>query len=451
MIFCINYADIDLIFMKRSIDKDLIDWKTKENRYVLLLRGARQVGKTYAVRTLAKDFEYFLEVNFEEEKAVHSFFEDSLNPKAINEKLIAYFGVPIVPGKTILFFDEIQACPNALRALRFYHEKMGGLHVVAAGSLLEFALEEIPSFGVGRIMSLFMYPMTFGEFMEATGHQSLYQMIFAANEKKPMDDVLHKHLLDRFKIYQIIGGMPAVVETYRQSEDVRVCQKILDTLLVSLQDDFAKYKKKSPVLRLREIFQSIPFQAGNKFKYSNVEAQGSIVAYKEALELLVRAGLAYKVYHTSARGIPLGTQTDPKKFKILLFDIGLHQRLVGLNLSELIILKPIDMINKGSLAETFVGLEIIAHSAPHTVPQLYYWHREAKAANAEIDYVIQKNDQIIPIEVKAGTKGQMQSLHLFLRERKLPFGIRISHENFACFEQIHILPIYAVEKLKENN
>ena len=436
--------------MKRNTDKELLNWKMDENRKVLLVRGARQVGKTYAIRQLGETFDYFLEVNFEEEPDVFSFFDHSLNPHEICEKLEIYFNVRIASGRTLLFFDEIQACPNALKSLRFFYEKMPELHVIAAGSLLEFAISEIPSFGVGRIKPLFMYPMTFSEFLTASGRDRLNDLIEASSSEKPVDSPVHEKILETLKIFQIIGGMPEVVKAYIKQKDLRSCQTVIDNLVTTIIDDFAKYKKRSPVIRLHEVFNSIVFQAGNKFKFSNV-SQGNTQAHKDALELLIKAGLAYKICHTSARGLPLAAQVNRKKFKILIFDTGIYQRILGLDLSEYIISDFASLINKGNLSEIFVGLELIANGSAYTHPEIYYWHREARSSNAEVDYVISHRNVIIPIEVKAGTKGQMQSLYVFLNDRNMEKGIRISHENFADYGKIKTIPIYAMKKFNSNN
>ncbi len=432
--------------MKRKIDFELKNWKDAPERKVLLLRGARQVGKTYSVRALGKTFEHFLEINFEESQEVKTFFEGSLDPKALCEKLTAYSNIPLIPGKSLLFFDEIQACPDALRSLRFFYEKMPGLHVVAAGSLLEFVLSEIPSFGVGRITSLYVYPLSFYEFLWATGNDALYELLKEKNISDPLDEPLHTKLLDLYRTHQIIGGLPEVVDAYSQERDLRACQMIIDQLRGSIIDDFAKYKKNIPQSKLEETFRSIAFQAGGKFKYANISTEESSKDYKNALELLIQAGLAYTIYHTSAQGIPLGTHIDHKKFKAILFDTGIHQRIVGLDLAQYLITKGQKLINEGNLAEVYVGLELAKASPSLLKPQLYYWHREAKSANAEVDYVIQKNDEIIPLEVKSGTKGQMQSMYIFLNERNLQKGIRLSQENFGVYDSIQTIPIYATEK-----
>jgi len=427
--------------MKRHIDQYLLNWKQISGRKVLLVRGARQVGKTYSIRTLAKQFRYKLEVNFEEDPAIKSFFEGSLSPQHICEKLSAYFNIPIVEGETLLFFDEIQACPNALKSLRFFYEKMPDLHVVAAGSLLELAIGEIPSFGVGRISSLFMYPMTFGEFLIVTEGQALSEILNSSYDK-PIDAAFHQRLMEKFRVYSIIGGMPSIVESYRVHRDMRKCQNIIDELIINFQDDFAKYREQSDLPVLQEVFSSIVQQTGRKFKYSNISTENKTYHYKRALDLLVKAGLAHKVYHTSARGIPLGAQVDDKKFKVLLWDIGVYQRLLGLNLSEFLVQDDCELINKGSFAELFVGLEFIGNSSPLTREQLYYWHREARSSNAELDYVIQKDTEIIPVEVKSGIRGKLQSMNIFLEERNLKNGICFSPNNFYQSASISYMPIY---------
>jgi len=432
--------------MKRDVALSLQDWKVSENRKVLLLRGARQVGKTYSIREFGKTFGNFLEVNLEEHEKVHTFFKGSLTPSVIVEKLSLYFDTKIKPGKTLVFFDEIQACPEALSSLRFFYEKMPELHVVAAGSLLEFALSEIPSFGVGRIESLFMYPMNFSEFLQAMGSGGVADLIKNSSHENPIDSVLHEKCMNLLKVYHLIGGLPEVVKTYINSGNLLASQKIIDGLILTYIDDFAKYKTRSPVDKLNDVFRSVAFQAGGKFKYSNISSERSST-YKVALDLLIKAGLAYKINHSSARGLPLGGQIKENRFKIVLFDIGIYQRLLGLDLSEYVISDYDTLLNRGNLAEIFVCNELIATGVRHIRPEIYYWHRENRGSNAEIDYLISAKGKIVPLEVKAGTKGQMQSIHLFLNERSLSRGIRLSAENFGKYDKIWTIPVYAAGNL----
>jgi len=428
--------------MKRSIEKALNEWKQKAGRLILLLRGARQVGKTYSVRVLGRSFPYFLEINFEAQTQARVFFEGDLNCAEICERLAAYSGVPVVPGETLLFFDEVQACPACLRALRFFHEQLPELHVIAAGSLLEFALAEIPSFGVGRVASLFMYPLSFVEFLHADESGLLADFCIKNGPEKPLDSPLHHKLLEKYRIYTILGGMPAVVERYRTTHNLIGCQEILDHLLTALFDDFAKYKTHSSSRILRETLRSVARQAGGKFMYTAVGEELSTREVKIALEVLERAGIIYRICHSAARGIPLGAEINDRRFKIIPFDIGIHQRLCGLTLANYLTSEYETMVNRGSIAEVFVGIEFVASSSLYKRPELYYWHREKRDSNAEVDYVIQKGMEIIPVEVKSGTKGSMQSLRIFLKERLLPSGIRLSQENCARYENITAVPIY---------
>lgn len=434
--------------MNRNIENTLLQWKDDPDRKVLLVRGARQVGKTYSIRQMGAGFKHFLEVNFEEEPAIKKFFADSLNPEGICQKLSGYFGVPIITSETLLFLDEIQACPEALKSLRFFHEKAPELHVVAAGSLLEFAMDDLESFGVGRITSLFMYPLIFTEFLSVIQGEGLTDILLGCQLDQELDEPFHRKLLDTLRTYWLVGGMPAAVEAFRKHRDLRRCQENLDTLITSIQDDFGKYKEKANIPSLRDVFYSIPQQTGNKFKYANISPDNKTYHYKIALDLLVRAGLAHRIHHTSARGIPLNAQLTRKRFKVLSWDVGVYQRMLGLDLSELLVTDDIDLVNKGDLAELFVGLELITSISPYIKPELHYWHREARASNAEVDYIIQKGTHIIPIEVKAGTRGQMQSMKLFQSERGLDRGVCFSSQNFSHRHGIHFVPIYAAGCLR---
>lgn len=437
--------------MKRTITKYLNEWQASNRRKPLLVRGARQVGKTWAVRNLSEKFKYFCEINFEEDSKVSVIFSDSLSSEAIVEKLSAYTGVPINPGESLLFLDEIQASPDALRSLRFFQEKLPQLHVIAAGSLLEFAIGEIPSFGVGRIQSLFMYPMSFKEFIMAQGDEILLENL----EKREKFESITQPLLDKviglYKIYLIIGGFPEVVKHYIEHRNINDSLEVLDELIQGFRDDFAKYKKHIPLLRIDETFISTATQAGGKFKYSQVNRNLPAYQIKDALELLVLAGLVYKIYHTSAHGIPLHSQVNEKKYKVIPCDVGLYQRMLGGSVSDLIVTDRNDLINKGPIAEIVTGTELVAYSSPKKSHSLYYWHRESRGSNAEVDYLIELDGQIIPIEVKSGTKGKMQSLRIFLDTHDSPYGIRISLENAGEYENIKVIPACTLFNLNKKD
>jgi uncharacterized protein len=434
--------------MRRLIINRLLKWKNATNRKVLLLRGARQVGKTYIVRKLAKEFRYFLEVNFEKDTDVHQFFEQNLDSFRICNNLSVYYGVPVKDGETLVFFDEIQSCPKAIQSLRFFYESKPQLHLIAAGSLLEFALEELLSWGVGRIRSVFMYPLSFDEFLMAHNQDELVKLKQEASFEKPVNDVFHERLKDYLKKFLIIGGMPEAVQKYiTDVNDIKSVQRVLTDITTSYYDDFSKYRSRIPMIRLREMMTSVVKQAGGKFIFSNAGSGINSAQAKEALELLEMAGLVYKVFHTSGQGLPLGAGVNYKKFKVLLHDNGIFQQIAGLKLSELLIAKNIDTLNKGSIAEAFAGVEMIKYSDELEKKQLYYWQREKRGSSAEVDYLMEQDGKIIPVEVKSGGSGKMQSLNLFMEEKQSSYGIRISLENFSRYDKIQVVPLYAISNL----
>jgi predicted AAA+ superfamily ATPase len=435
-------------YIERQLDNELRKWQRSPSRKPLLLRGARQVGKSSAVRHLAQHFEYYVEVNFESDREVHRFFEGNVSPEGLVEKLSLYYDTPIVPEKTLLFFDEIQASLPAISSLRFFYEKMPALHLAAAGSLLEFALTDLRSFGVGRVRSLFVYPFSFADFLNACGQKTLREAVQQASPAKPLHPVIHEKILSCLRRFIVLGGMPEVVSKFVQTNDIRDCRQILDDLIISLQDDFSKYKKRVPSLRIQEIFDAVVRQMGGKFVYSDASQHSTHGQIKEALELLIMAGLVIPVTHTSANGIPLGAEINPARRKMLLVDTGIFQRLSGLNLSEAVLGNDFESINKGSLAELFVGLELLKSGSCYERHTLYYWHRETKSSNAEVDYVVQCNQKILPVEVKSGRQGSMQSLHLFLETKQVEYGIRTSLENFSEYDRIKVYPLYAIGNLK---
>lgn len=432
------------MYLERHIDRELALWRNQAEGKPLLIRGARQVGKSTAIRHLAKQFDHFLDINFEEQRNVHSLFEGDLDPHQLCENLSIYFNIPITPGKTLLFFDEIQACIPAISSLRFFYEKYPQLHVVAAGSLLEFALSELPSFGVGRVRSMFMYPMSFMEYLWAMDEKLLADYISGASPGHPLPVPIHEKALDLLKRFMILGGMPEVLAHYTSKRDLRGATQLLDDLIISFRADFAKYRDRVPSLRIAEVFQSVVQQAGVNFVYSRAAVATSHRQIKEAVDLLIMAGLVIPVTHTSANGIPLGAEINPKKQKMLILDTGIFQRVLGLDVADVLFESDFETVNKGAIAEQYVGLELLKSGSCYQQQSLYFWQREAKSSSAEVDYLIQKHDKIVPIEVKSGKKGTMQSLYLFLEEKNIAMGIRTSLENFGSIDRVLICPLYAI-------
>lgn len=454
------------MYYKRIIDSYLQEWASRDVHKPVLLRGARQVGKSTAVRHLGERFTNYVEINLERQPNYKALFKTDLDVNRIITQLAAVCGQKIEPGKTLLFIDEIQACPEAIMSLRFFKEDLPELHLIAAGSLLEFALEELPTFGVGRIHSMFMYPMTFDEFLLANGESLLMEARNQASPAAPLPLPLHEKLTDLLRTYMLVGGMPEVVCKWVETHDYIQCQEIQDDIIVSYEDDFPKYKKRVDSILLRQVLHSAAVQATKKFVYSQVGNSYKTSEVKKALEMLVMAGILIPVTHTQANGLPLGSEADTTYRKMLLLDCGLMLRLLNMTLGDvteitahILTAGASELVNKGPMAEQVAGLELLHYRTPNIRHELYYWLRQAKNSLAEIDYVTSCRLSILPIEVKAGTQGGMKSLWQFMRDKHLSDAIRCSLENFGSFEYIdkednnsvrhvRICPLYALSMLE---
>lgn len=432
------------MYFKRNIEKVLQNWVIDSDRKPMLLRGARQIGKSSSVRHLGESFESFIEINFDFLPQYIEIFERSLNPVQICKEITFLSGKKIVAGKTLLFLDEIQLCPKAISSLRYFYELMPELHVIATGSLLEFVLGDLPSFGVGRIRSIFMFPFGFDEFLNAIGQGQYNELIASSSPDTPIFEAAHKKLTEYFIRYIIVGGMPQAVAAYAKSGDLIKVQKIVSDLVNTYQTDFSKYKARVPEYRINLVLREVVNRVGQKFFYADLTDKFNHGQIKESLDMLQLAGLIYPVVHTSANGLPIGAGANPKKIKYLILDTAIYMHILGYKPQEVLLSSSIDFVNKGALAELIAGLEIIKAGSEDKIPELFYWHREAKNADAEVDYVIQKDHELIPIEVKSGKTGKMKSLLLFLKEKQWTHGIKTSLENFENENFIHNIPLYAI-------
>ena len=452
------------MYYKRLIDNVLLDWSSRNIHKPILLRGARQVGKSTAVKHLGEQFESYVEINLEREPKYKRAFQPDLNVNRIISEISVLAQKKIEPGRTLLFIDEIQTCPEAIMSLRFFKEDMPSLHVIAAGSLLEFALHELPTFGVGRIHSVFMYPMTFDEFLLANGENLLLEARNAASPSTPLSEVLHEKLVSLLRSYMLVGGMPECVAQWVATHDYLACQEIQDDILVSYEDDFPKYRKRVDTTLLRHTLRSAAVQATRKFVYSQV-GDYKAADVKRAIEMLILAGILIPITHTNANGLPLGSEADTSYRKILPLDCALTLRLLNMTMSDssemttqILTASAADLVNKGAMAELLAGLELLHYQTPHLRHEMFYWTRQSKSSLAEIDYLTVQNMHILPIEVKAGTQGGMKSLWIFMREKHLTEAVRCSLENFGSFEYIdkedadavrhvRIFPLYALSQL----
>ena len=314
------------------------------------------------------------------------------------------------------------------------------MHVIAAGSLLDFAIEKhgIP---VGRVQYMYLYPLSFSEFLTVNQRDDLRQYII----EKQIDPLLHDDLIELLRNYMWLGGMPAVINSWITDKDPAECHELQDEIIQTYQDDFEKYARKNQIPYVSKVFETAPLQLGNKFKYSNVDAQMPSAQLKSALTLLEKAGIVHICYHTSGQYQPLGADKSLKKFKVFFFDIGLAQRILGLNITDWI-LQPLEVQKVGGIAEQLVAQEIIAYSSPKKKSELYYWHREAKSSNAEIDFLLIKKGHIVPVEVKSATKGRMKSMRIYLEAHSNSlYGLKISESPFSHNGDIIEIPLYAIE------
>lgn len=433
--------------MHRIIDFYLRQWANDSRHKPLIIRGARQVGKTHAVRDLGKNFENFIEINFELTPKINEIFEQDLDPDRIIRAISLISGKNVIVGKTLLFFDEIQESPKAIMALRYFFEKMPGLHVIAAGSLLDFALEEI-SVPVGRVIFFYMHPMSFIEFLKALKQELLIEEIINHDIHETIPLVVHQKLLDYLGIYLAIGGMPEVVQCWLDTNQIQECQQIQYSLIAAYKQDFQKYAKKHQLKYINLMFDKIPILLGNHIKFTHFSNEYRKRELEPCLDLLRKANIVQKISHSSGNGIPLGAESSFDKFKLIFLDIALTQTILGIKLEDWFLNSTVEFVNKGSVTEAFIGQELLAYSHPMQQSELYYWHREERSSSAEVDYLIQAGESIIPIEAKSGSGSTLKSIKLFLQKHpNSPFGVRFSTHNYSVFDQIHSYPLYAVAGL----
>lgn len=433
--------------MIRDLESELLEWKNSPIRMPLVLRGARQVGKTFIVERFGKKhFQKHLTVNFELDEEARNIFE-TLEPEKIISQLELKYNVDIQPKKILLFFDEIQLCPRALQSLRYFKEKMPELHVIAAGSLLEFVLNDHEfSFPVGRVQFMFLRPLSFIEYLKAIDQQRLVDELQKVDLENPLAPVIHDHLIKFVKEYFIIGGMPASIYTYIQSKSFAKSQNIQSFLLETYQNDFGKYASQSDHKTLHLFFKKAPSLITKDFKYIKIDQDIRSRELKKALLELRHAGLLNQVFSTKGNGIPLQAEVNEKKFKLLFLDIGLLQKALQTD-AQAIFQDNLLLINEGALAEQFVGQELLAYSSFIENQSLFYWQREQKSSTAQVDYISTVGSHIIPIEVKSGKTGRLRSLKQFMDEKNIPLGVRISQTQLSLRNNILSIPLYLISQL----
>ncbi len=441
--------------MKRTAEAYLSAWQTRPGRKPLVVRGARQVGKTYLIENWgAAHFESVVTVDLERERDLHSLFSQP-DPKRLIEELSVLKGSAVRPGRTLLFLDEIQACPPALASLRYFHELTPELHVVAAGSMLDFALRDFKySMPVGRIEFLHLQPLSFEEFLEATEGAILVEYLTRLSLLEPPSEAVENKLLAALRRYFFVGGMPEAVQAYVDRKDLLEVQRIQTGLVETVQADFSKYGSRQQQDLMRRTYRHVAENVGRKIKFVNISREERAAEVRHVLELLTLSRVVHPVMHTSANGLALGAERDERNFKMLFLDIGLVNRICGL---DLVGAKELATVNEGALAEQFVGQQLLCAVPPFGDPELFYWAREARNANAEVDFIISRHQDILPVEVKAGKVGTLRSTYQFLREKHRARAVRF-HTGSAVLEDVKLpgeermvkllsLPLYAIGQL----
>ena len=426
--------------MKRLADLELERWKNSPHRKPLLLRGARQVGKTYAARKLGKKFKWFIEINFEMHPDIGSIFKKDLDATRIARDLSYFFNTPIEAGKTLLFFDEVQEQPEVITSLRYFYEQMPELHLIAAGSLVDFAFEKI-GLPVGRVSSLHLFPMSFIEFLWANDQSSLIQ----AMKTPPLSSPLHDKLLSQLGEYFAIGGMPESVVAWIKNKDPKLCYEIQQSLIDNYQQDFQKYAKKNQIKYVETLFKQIPSMIGQRFKYSAIHGEYRKRELAPALDLLSLAGVVHKIHHTSGQGTPLGSQASSEKFKVIFLDIALTQVILGNSPTDYLLHPKETIVNNGQITEAFVGQELLIYASLTSKEPLYYWLREVRNSSAEVDYLIKQKGKVLPIEVKSGSAAHLKSLQYFLNTHSNSTkGLCVSTSEYNCTDRVDMIPLYAI-------
>ena len=412
-----------MIMITRSSECVLKHWLGKRRRKPLVLRGARQVGKSTLVRQFAEHHGLILnEINLEKHLLLDTIFK-SLDIKKIVLELEGLLGRNILESGNLLFLDEVQATPHALAALRYFYEELPELPVIAAGSLLEFALAKHSfSMPVGRVEYHYIGPLGFSEFIGCL-EPDLNPWLESAVRFEAIPETAHQRLLSRLREYLFVGGMPEAVLEFRESGSLSEVQEVQRSIVETYQDDFAKYASHAELVRLQRVFGQIPRNIGRKIKYVNLSREERSREIKVCVELLVRAQVCQKVSASHCSGLPLSAEAAGDVYKLIFMDVGIVNYMCGGRWNDLSEATGQALVNEGPLAEQFVGQHLAYLDRGR--PQLHYWLREGRSNNAEVDYVVSRGMRILPVEVKAGASGSLKSLQQFVLEKKKnrPFAL----------------------------
>ncbi|OGN62282.1 MAG: hypothetical protein A3F40_02035 [Chlamydiae bacterium RIFCSPHIGHO2_12_FULL_27_8] len=430
--------------MKRKVLNSLIAWKSQPKRKPLILMGARQVGKTFLLKKFGEqEYTNTLYLNFEDNPRLSKLFDASLDPKMILKALTIEMNAEIIEGKTLLIFDEIQESPNALNSLKYFCENTPDQHIVAAGSLLGVKPAHVKGFPVGKVQFLKLYPLSFLEFLEALQETRLKDFIEEQKSRDPLPPNLHEKLMTYFKEYLFVGGMPEAVAEYIDSQNVSKVREIQNDILNAYSLDFAKHAPKEHVMKINQVWGSIPNQLAKenkKFIYSAIREGGRAKEFEVALQWLIEAGLIHKTSLISTPKIPLSAYADMNAFKIYLVDVGLLGAMSRLSAKTLLYENELFQEFRGAFVENYVAQELV-----HSNYSLFYWASEGRA---ELDFIIEQDGFIYPLEVKSGNSSKKKSLRVYGDTYHPKMLIRTSPMNLRKDGEVLNCPLYLIEEMR---
>lgn len=427
--------------MKRDAYKTLLEWKSTHARKPLILKGARQVGKTWILREFGnREYAGSAYFNFDEDPGLHEFFAGRIQPEKIIEKLSIYLEGKILPGRTLIIFDEIQNCPDTIRSLKYFNEQLNEYHIVAAGSLLGIKLGKSIAFPVGKVNFLNLYPFSFGEYLDAVGKSGLRRFIEKKPDFKSIETSFHEELIDSLKMYYFIGGMPEAIARYMKDKDLAQVRTVHEDIITAFSMDFAKHSTKSEAIKVSSVWNAIPgrlAKENKKFKYSQVSKNARARDYEQSVQWLVDNGLVHKCHKVKTPKLPLSGYRDEGIFKLFLVDVGLLGAMLGMSPRAVIEGNRLFSEYNGAFVENFVAQELIAGNHK----DLYYWTSDSQA---EVDFIVPYNDSIFPLEVKAGINKKKKSLRIYGQKYHPPILSRSTLMNFRKDSDICNYPLYAV-------
>jgi predicted AAA+ superfamily ATPase len=432
--------------MKRIAYKDLVAWKNNKDRKPLILKGARQVGKTYLVKEFGmQEYKNLYYLNFEQDPNLSSLFDSSLDPGIIINNINLYIGAKIIAEDTLLFFDEVQIAPRVLTSLKYFQEQASDFHIIAAGSLLGISIGKESSFPVGKVNFLTLYPMSFTEYLMEIGEVLFIENLNSLEKPAPFPDAIHNKMLSHLKMYLFLGGMPEVVKVYTEERDITKVRNIQSDILNAYQRDFSMYADKIQAIKTSELWNSIPRQLARenkKFKYRDIKKTARSNMYDQTIEWLRKAGLVIMTYNIESPKIPLSAYADFSKFKVYMHDVGLLAAKLNISSDQIVMPDALFREFNGALIENFIAQELASIGNN----QLFYW---TSRSDAEVDFILESNHKIFPLEVKSGTSRNTKSLQSYASKYNPDNVFRTSPRNQIRSGNFINIPLYAIHLLRQ--